>query len=143
MARPYTTEESNTIKKEFLIEFTKRAGAVYLTCSHLGIPSTTYHYWRLHDPEFHKACAEVRESIKDKMEYSLVKDALEHGGSDRMFYMKTQMKDRGYVERVESTGRDGKDLEFMLNDSDKDLKERMKASMKAEIIAEYESSKNG
>lgn len=134
MARPYTEEESVTLKKEFLELFAKRAGAVYLTCSEIGIPSQTYQYWRLHDAEFHKACAEVKESIKDKMEFSLVRDALEHGGSDRMFYMKTQMKDRGYIERVESVVKD----EFKLTDTDIDLKERMKA----QIIAEYEANKN-
>ena len=134
MARPYTEQESSALKKEFLEILTKKAGAVYLTCAEMSIPPTTYHYWRVHDKKFHDDCANIKESIKDRMEYSLVRDALEHGGSDRMFYMKTQMKDRGYIERVESVVRD----EFKLTDTDLDLKERMRA----QIIAEYEAAKN-
>lgn len=143
MAMAYTKEQSDAIKEDFIKMFDKMGATVYLTCKKIGITTGTYHLWRQNDVEFKRATDEVRETIKDKMEYSLVHDALTKGGTDRIFYMKTQMKDRGYIERVENTGKDGESLahSFKMTETDTDLMARMKDQMKREIIEEYEAAK--
>ncbi len=137
IARPYTEEESRTLKAEFLDIYTKSYGATIISCRHVKVPPSTFHYWTANDPEFKAACEEIKEFTKDKVEYSMIKSAVEKGGADRIFYMKCQMKDRGYTERERDLDeqRNGMRVvvEYKTNQADEDLKAR--------IIAEYEASK--
>ena len=138
MAKPYTPEESVILKKDFLELFQSCHGAVYLTCRKMGIPTQTYQYWRLQDEEFKLACDEVREITKDHMEVSLVRDAIKKGGIDRIFFMKTQMKDRGYVERVETTGKDGDALHANLKITETEVSAIDR--IKQQAIEEYKAT---
>ncbi len=137
IAKPYTEEESTTLKQEFLDVYKQTHGATVISCRQMKIDCSTFHYWKENDPEFKKQCEEVKELTKDHMEYSLVRDALKKGGADRIFYMKTQMRDRGYIERKDDPDerREGMKVvvEYKTNQADEDLKAR--------IIAEYEASK--
>jgi fructose-specific phosphotransferase system component IIB len=51
--------------------------------------------------------SESRETMKDMVESVLYSKALEGESWAVCFFLKTQAKDRGYVERVEQTGADG------------------------------------
>ena len=59
------------------------------------------------------ACRDARESMKDEAESSLYR-ALRAGEAWAVcFYLKTQAKDRGYVERSEVTGAEGGPIQFV------------------------------
>lgn len=133
MARPHPPHESNSIKQAFLKILEEELGSVHLTCKIIGIPASTYYYWKDHDKGFRLAAENIKECLWDKMEKSLVQDALTKGGSDRIFYMKTQMRHRGYGEKME----EGDEVEpYKPNETDKELLERIKSL----TIAEYKSS---
>ncbi len=135
MAKPYTDSERDTLKAEFLDLFNKTHGAVYLTCKKMGIPVQTFHQWKCADEKFKLAIEEVRELTKDYLEINLVRDAIKKGGTDRIFYMKCQMKDRGYIEREREDYKDPMRIvmEYKANEADEDYRAR--------VIAEYEASK--
>jgi len=61
-------------------------------------------------PELAEELKVARETIKDDVESRFYLDCLKDEPqyqSSRIFFLKTQCKDRGYVERVEQTGKDG------------------------------------
>jgi hypothetical protein len=55
-----------------------------------------------------------------------------------MFYMKTQMRDRGYMDRVETINSNQTD--YKLNQIDVDLIEKRHAEIKAEGVREHLAS---
>jgi len=59
------------------------------------------------DPELAELVAAERERVKDLVERSLHKAAIDGKPWAVCFFLKTQAKDRGYVERTELTGRGG------------------------------------
>jgi hypothetical protein len=82
-------------------------GYVSKTASLLGCsPQTVYNY-RNRFPTVAEAWAGIRERRHDFVEnklHMLIKDG---NVAATIFYLKTQAKDRGYVERQELTGADG------------------------------------
>lgn len=56
------------------------------------------------------ALKDSRESMKDNVESVLYNEALNGNMTAVIFYLKTQAKDRGYVERQEVAGVDGQEL---------------------------------
>jgi len=59
------------------------------------------------DPEISMAVKEAKEILLDVAETMLADNIRKGHASSIFFYLKTQGKQRGYVERVESTGPDG------------------------------------
>ena len=62
------------------------------------------------DEEYAKAVARIKEEQKDFVESKMLQAIKADNVTLMIFYAKTQMKDRGYVERTELTGAEGKDL---------------------------------
>lgn len=58
-------------------------------------------------PALQKVVIDAREGMKDNAESSLYRAVLRGESWAVCFYLKTQAKDRGYIERVEQTGADG------------------------------------
>ena len=86
---------------------------------HFGV-SRQYISKRVKDSaKLKKAWDEARETMLDNAETELYEQALDGNTSALIFYMKTQGKRRGYVERQEFTGKDGDDLtiNFVWKDS--------------------------
>jgi GTP cyclohydrolase II len=68
-------------------------------------------YKRIRDnPDLRDALEEIRESLIDYAEGQLQRKIREGHPSCIMFYLRTMGKSRGYVERQELSGKDGKDL---------------------------------
>jgi hypothetical protein len=108
MMNSTNTGKSDDIKKEFPETLRRNLGNISATCEKLNIHRDTYYDWRAKDPEFDKACHDSLESLKDRAESVLYKKVLvDEETTSLIFFCKTKMKDRGYVERVESTGKDG------------------------------------
>lgn len=82
-------------------------GFVTTIAKRLGCDRT--HIYRLQKkyPTFAQAIIDERESLKDFAEGKLFTQIDEGNTTAIIFYLKTQVKDRGYVERQEMTGADG------------------------------------
>ena len=63
------------------------------------------------DEEIAKAFYEEREHTKDFVENAFLKKVRDGNVTAMIFYLKTQCKDRGYLERREITGQDGAPLQ--------------------------------
>ena len=106
-----TTQNKTAVSKEkFLEQLEKSFGLVATTCRKVGISRSTYYKWRKDDSQFADKADEVKELQKDAAEALILKKMKDGDTAMLIFYAKTQMKDRGYVERTEVVGKDGADL---------------------------------
>lgn len=71
------------------------------------------------------AVHQAREAMKDNVESVLYSEARKGEGWAVCFFLKTQAKDRGYVERQEVTGADGGDLVIKVRWPDADTDTRL------------------
>ena len=97
-------------KKALLEALEKSLGIVTSACKTVGIDRTTFYRYVKDDPKFEKSVKEIENLCFDYVEtqlYGLIKD---RNPAAIIFYAKTKMKNRGYVERQEITGKDGKDF---------------------------------
>lgn len=102
------SNKSNTIKKAFPDLLRKKMTNVTAACQEANIDRSTYYSWRNEDPEFAAACDESIEKVYDSVESVLYKKILKDEDTTCLIYFtKTKMKNRGYVERTETTGKDG------------------------------------
>lgn len=97
-------------KKEVLEALAKNSGIVASTCRACNISRFTFYKWYHDDSEFAEKVDDVKELQKDFAESLILKKMKEGDTTMIIFYAKTQMKDRGYTERQELTGKDGADL---------------------------------
>ena len=72
--------------------------------------TTLYTFVRAH-PTVQQAVDEAREAMLDHAESMLYRKILDGDTTALIFFLKTQGKKRGYVERVETTGQDGGPVE--------------------------------
>ncbi|MEK0436041.1 MAG: hypothetical protein RLZZ530_1 [Pseudomonadota bacterium] len=110
------------IQKRAMIEALEKAlGVVTTACKSVGISRSTHYLWMENDPEYQKLVIDLQDVALDFAESRLFKSI--EGGSDTatIFYLKTKGKRRGYVERQEITGADGKKVfeVTILDDSEK------------------------
>ncbi|MBR5051608.1 MAG: hypothetical protein IKW91_00090 [Bacteroidaceae bacterium] len=97
-------------KEEFLTLLEAAGGMVATACRKANISRVTYYNWRKDDAEFAERADDIKELQKDAAEALILKKMKDGDTSMLIFYAKTQMKDRGYVERRELVGKDGRDL---------------------------------
>lgn len=110
MSNTTTNERKAQSKAEFLTTLEQSAGLVATACRKAGINRSTYYKWRKADDEFAQAADDIKELQKDAVEALILKKLKDGDTAMLIFYAKTQMKDRGYVERNELVGKDGQDL---------------------------------
>jgi hypothetical protein len=91
-------------KEDFLAAYELKANNVSLACKSIGIGRSTYYVWMTTDPAFADAIKECREGMVDMAETALLNQMRGGNLTAIIFYLKTQAKDRGYVERQELTG---------------------------------------
>ncbi len=85
-------------------------GIVSQACEKAGIDRKTFYKWKEQEADFAERVAEITERQIDFVESSLLKLVRECNPTAVIFYLKTKGKERGYSERIEVTGKDGKDL---------------------------------
>ena len=113
------------IKNIFPEVLEKCLGVVHAACKSVGITRSLYYQWRHQDPAFAESCDAVREITYDVVESALLKKIQEGDTPCIIFFCKTKMKHRGYVERVEQTGKDGEPLNAVkFTEDDKAIVER-------------------
>ncbi len=104
-------------KKALIDALTKSLGIVTTACKQVGVGRTTYYQWLREDLEFKKAVADVKEVALDFAESQLHKQIQEGNTTATIFYLKTQGKARGYVERQEIEVAEKKPLSWFGNDN--------------------------
>lgn len=89
-------------KKALLEALEKSLGVVTTACKIVGISRVTY-YEYLKDPEFKAQVDDIENIALDFAESQLHKQIRDGNVSSTIFYLKTKGKNRGYVERTESS----------------------------------------
>lgn len=91
----------------------EHSGNISATARAFGVSRTAVREYMKSRPELQAVLTEARESMVDGVESRFYKDCLidsHQYQTSRIFFLKTQAKDRGYVERQEVTGKDGEPL---------------------------------
>ncbi len=101
-------ETGNGLTAEKMIAALEKAhGYVSAACTELGC-SRKHFYAKLKGFQtVQEAMSEIREKRTDYVESKMMKHIDELNPTMIIFYLKTQAKDRGYVERQEVSGPDG------------------------------------
>lgn len=83
-------------------------GVVTTAAKSIDIARSTHYEWMENDPAYKQKIIDLREVKKDFVESKLMKLVEQGDTAATIFSAKTLLKDRGYVERQEITGADGK-----------------------------------
>lgn len=97
-------------KEDLIFALSQTSGIVSSACRSANVSRMTYYRYYNEDPEFREKADDIKELQKDFAESLILKKMKEGDTTMLIFYAKTQMKDRGYSERKEITGKDGEDL---------------------------------
>lgn len=115
-------DKKNTKKKKVLEQLRLHKGIVTSACDSSGIHRSTFYAWCDQDDDFAREVKSIKEDAIDFVESRMMKRIEE--GSDTMiiFFLKTQAKKRGYVERQEVAVNDQRpDLSELTTDEIKRL----------------------
>jgi len=88
-------------KKEFLQKYADLAWNISYACKSVGITRATFYNW-MKDEDFANEFLTLKEEIKDYAESKLVEQVQAGNMTAIIYYLKTQAKDRGYVEKSEN-----------------------------------------
>jgi hypothetical protein len=91
----------NKRQRDFVKIFIAKDQHISDSCAAAGITRRTYYNWLNDDPEFFQAIEEAKESFKDFVEKQIIKHIKKGDKTMLIYYSKTQLKDRGYIERQE------------------------------------------
>lgn len=109
--RPIAREKREEVKRDVIIKAIYDAhGLETVVAQTLGVPTLQISALRLNDEEVKKAFKEAKERQLDITELQLFKKIHTGDLGALIWYLKTQGKDRGYVERREYSGPDGEPI---------------------------------
>lgn len=103
MKQPKAREKKRELE-QILAGIKDSNGIMSVMASRLGIAVSTLYNYRNQYPEVRAAIEDERERLKDIVESALLKQIKADNLTAIIFYLKTQAKDRGYIERVEIEG---------------------------------------
>ena len=106
----YTKQQTALKKREMIKALIKSLGVVTLACEKVGIERSTHYDWLKADEKYKQAVEDIAEVELDFAESMLHKQIQDKDTAATIFFLKTKGKKRGYIERQEVTGADGKDL---------------------------------
>jgi hypothetical protein len=105
-------QQKQHLKKEQFIEaLEKSMGIMSQAAKKIGVERTTPYRWMREDEEFKDRVDEVQNVVLDFAETKLFELVQDGNPTATIFLLKTRGKERGYVERQEITGSDGKGLD--------------------------------
>jgi len=111
------------IKAQFPKVLEKYLGIISKACEHFNISRNTFYWWYKKDPKFAEACDAVQEYVGDHVECKLLEKIDSGDTTAIIFYCKTKLKYRGFIERSEQTGADGSPLFMPVATEDIDMLE--------------------
>ncbi len=134
----------DSLKKEFPIVLRNCLGIVSTACDRLKVSRSWYYEMRKSDLEFRQTCDDVNEVVVDYVEGKLLELIEDKNPAAIIFYAKTKGKHRGYVERIETTGKDGSPIEnnIKLCGPAEEAFDRAMERYGAKKIAEYVAMKD-
>jgi hypothetical protein len=86
----------------FLEKFKATKGNISIACEAANISRVTYYDWRKADNKFATAADDIIAGTGDFVESKLMQKISKDDTSSIIFYCKTKLKDRGYIERGEN-----------------------------------------
>jgi predicted transcriptional regulator len=92
---------------ELISKIEKAKGNIAMVARGLGVSRAAVYNWVSESAGCRQALEDARETMVDDAESILYKKVLEGSTPELLFFLKTQGKRRGYVERSEVTGADG------------------------------------
>lgn len=110
VGRPTVAQQMQQHKKDLLVTLEKSLGVVTEACRKAGIDRACFYRYYNADAEFKAAVDELDNVALDFAESQLHKQIESGVPASTIFYLKTRGKERGYIERSEVTGKEGKDL---------------------------------
>ncbi len=113
MARKLTKKQQQVQhnKTALLEALEKSLGVVTSACKSVKLDRTTFYNYVNDDPAFAAAVFDIENVALDFAESQLHKQIQSGVPSSTIFYLKTKGKSRGYIERIENTGKDGGPIE--------------------------------
>jgi hypothetical protein len=106
-------------QKAFVLAFKNKSGNVSEACEAVGIDRKTFYNWCKDDnKDFANVIDEVDQADLDFTESQLRKNVEAGLEASVFFKLKTKGKGRGFVERQEISGVQGKPIEFMFVEAD-------------------------
>lgn len=110
---------SKKFRDKVLDEYRKSMANVTVTCRKMQINPWTFYDWQEKFPEFKEQVQYIKETERqDFVEHALF-DRISKGDTTAIiFACKTICKNRGYVERHEVVGKEGKDLFASLSEEE-------------------------
>ena len=99
--------KKETTKTRIIKALTESSGFITVAAARAGVTYTTMKRYMIEYPTVRIAAQECKERLLDLAESQLLKNIKEGDNTAIIFYLKTQGKHRGYVERIEATGKDG------------------------------------
>jgi len=114
MAHTKKKEQKRTVvtKDVLLKHLEQNIGNVTLACNFAQCSRSTFYRYYNNDVEFKQRVDEIQELAIDICEAELWKLIKDGNATAILFYLKTKGKTRGYVERQELTGMDGKPINW-------------------------------
>lgn len=108
-------------KEQIATALTRTKGMITLAAQSLGCDPTTVRNYIARYPDLQTVLADERERMTDVTELKLYEAIQNREGWAITLYLKTQGKSRGYVERQEISGPDGKAVEVSVVDARSEL----------------------
>lgn len=102
--------------EEMAQALTEAKGFISVVAKRLGCNQSTVRNYIARYACCREAVENSREAMKDFAESKLFKLVDEENITAIIFYLKTQGRDRGYIERQEVTGKDGEDIVFVIKE---------------------------
>jgi len=90
-------------KKQLLLALEESLGVVTAACRAVKLDRTTFYSYVNSDPEFAKAVKSLDDVALDFAEDCLHKQIQAGVPASTIFYLKTKGKNRGYIERIETS----------------------------------------
>lgn len=90
-------------KERTLAALRECMGMVATACRRVGISRKTFYEWCQKDEDFKQASMDITEEVGDKVESKLLQKVHDDDTAAIIFYCKTKLKKRGYVERMDIT----------------------------------------
>ena len=126
------TKSTATQKKQkrerqnaFLNALGKNGNHLTNACNSIGISRTIVHKWRKNEPDFDLKYREVKEGVIDDVEGALYKKAMDGNVTAQIYFLKTQGKNRGYVETIHNVNTERPIAEIISEKSKLSKKEQL------------------
>lgn len=103
-------------KRKVIDALRKHHGVVAVAAEELGSSRQTVYNYVNQNEDVRQALHDAREEAKDFVEGKMFKQIEKGNPTMIIFYLKTQAKDRGYIERTEHAGPDNGPIKVRLSD---------------------------